>query len=142
MEQRSLIAGVAITVSAVLGVFAASRAVVTDDDLSSGQPPPAASAPAMSTPVGGTVAEPVATVEIDMSGSVFSQPDVTIAPGTEVIWTNLDSMRHSVTASDFSFDSGTMEEGDTFSFVFTTAGTFPYYCNFHPNMTATITVEG
>jgi plastocyanin len=83
----------------------------------------------------------LARVEIDMSGSRFSQPELTIAPGTEVVWTNRDSMRHSATAADFSFDSGTMEEGDTFSFVFNTPGTFDYYCNFHPNMTGTITVE-
>ena len=142
MEQRSLIVGAIISVSAVVGVFAASRAVVTDNDLPGAQPPRATSTPIGSAPSAGSAAEPVARVEIDISGSALSQADVTIAAGTEVVWTNSDSLRHSVTANDFSFDSGTMEQGDTFSFVFDTPGTFAYYCNFHPNMTATITVEG
>jgi plastocyanin len=39
------------------------------------------------------------------------------------------------------FDSGTIQPGGTFSFKFTSAGTFAYHCNIHPYMMATITVQ-
>jgi hypothetical protein len=38
------------------------------------------------------------------------------------------------------WDSSVLTQGQTFSFTFTQAGTFPYFCEVHPNMTATIAV--
>ena len=82
------------------------------------------------------------TAAIEISGFAFDPAELTVAPGTEVVWINRDSARHTVTAVDFSFDSPVLGEGDSFSFVFDTAGTFDYYCNFHPNMTGSIIVTG
>ncbi len=39
------------------------------------------------------------------------------------------------------FDSPTLGNGAECSHTFTEAGTFAYFCRFHPSMTATITVE-
>jgi len=64
---------------------------------------------------------------------------------------NGDAMIHSVTSGesdgtagtpDGRFDSGFLEPGDTFTFTFTEAGTYPYFCLPHPFMTGTITVTG
>ena len=40
------------------------------------------------------------------------------------------------------WDSATLKPGEQFSFTFDDAGTFAYFCNIHPSMTATIVVEG
>jgi nitrite reductase (NO-forming) len=65
-----------------------------------------------------------------------------VALGATVTWTNRDpGMVHTVTAVDGSFDSGFMNEGDTFSFTFNTPGEFEYFCGPHPWMRAKVQVE-
>ena len=66
----------------------------------------------------------------------------TIKVGNTVKWTITDNQNapHTVTADDGSFDSGSKNTGETFSFTFTKAGTFAYHCTFHANMTGKITV--
>ncbi len=54
-----------------------------------------------------------------------------MAPGTTVQWINDDSVAHTVTADGGAFDSGSLAPGATFSFTFSQAGDFPYYCHFH-----------
>jgi len=64
-----------------------------------------------------------------------------IKPGTTVTWTNEDAMLHTVTAADGSFDSGFLEEGDTWSYTFEDIGEFEYFCLPHPWMKAKVIVE-
>jgi plastocyanin len=48
-----------------------------------------------------------------------------------------------VVSTDGAFqNSDTLGQGDTYSFVFTTPGTYSYFCGFHDSMTGTIVVEG
>jgi plastocyanin len=71
----------------------------------------------------------------------FNPATLAIRPGTTVIWKNVSSAPHTVTSDDGkTFDSGTVAVGGTFRFKFTTAGTFPYHCNYHPYMRSTIDV--
>ena len=78
---------------------------------------------------------------VEIADFAFSPAELTVPAGTTVTWTNNDSAPHTVTSDDGAFDSGRLDEGDTFEFTFEEAGTFAYHCDFHPNMTATITVE-
>ena len=79
---------------------------------------------------------------IDIENMLYSPSSITINVGDTIIWTNQESsMPHTVTANDGSFDSGYMSSGDTFSFTFTSAGTFDYYCAYHSSMTGTVTVQ-
>lgn len=48
---------------------------------------------------------------------------------------------HTVTADDGSFDSGTVEPGQTFSFTIEGNGAVTYACRIHPEMTGTIVVS-
>lgn len=81
------------------------------------------------------------TIKVSIKNFSFGQP-LTVAVGTTVVWTNEDSMDHTVTAADNSFDSGTFGQGETFSFTFTRAGSFDYTCALHPNMKGNVTVTG
>lgn len=81
------------------------------------------------------------TGDIGMSGSAFSPSSFTVKVGTAVKWMNNDNVAHTVTSDDgTTFNSGSIAAGNSFSFTPTVAGTFPYHCNLHAGMTATLTV--
>jgi len=71
----------------------------------------------------------------------FQPADVEVAVGDTVLWTNLDTEGHTVTAVDGAFNSGVMTVGDEFSLAFDAAGAFDYFCAIHPEMTGTVTVS-
>ncbi len=52
--------------------------------------------------------------------------------GTSVTWVNKDDTQHTTTSDSGIWDSGIMGTGKSFSFTFSTAGTFTYHCNVHP----------
>jgi hypothetical protein len=54
-----------------------------------------------------------------------------ISPGTTVTWTNNDTMAHTVTSTQGIFNSGVIQPGQTYSFKFTTPGTYNYFCTIH-----------
>jgi plastocyanin len=81
--------------------------------------------------------------EVKLNISQFKFGDgnpLTIKKGTKVTWTNQDTAPHTATADNNSWDSGTLQKGQSFSFVFDKAGTVKYHCEVHPNMTHTIIV--
>ncbi len=86
----------------------------------------------------------VANVKIiEQNGKYSFQPaTLTIKVGTQVEWLNTSDAPHTVTsdaAGTFGSTSN-ITQNQTFKFTFSTAGTFPYHCNIHPYMKATITV--
>ena len=88
---------------------------------------------------GGGPAEP-GTVEIE--GFAFGPDVVTVSAGASVTWTNLDSTAHTVTQNgDALLDSPDIADGDTYEVTFDEAGTYEYFCKFHPAMRASVTVE-
>jgi plastocyanin len=92
------------------------------------------------TPASGSIQTVMIITNSDGSFS-FSPTTLAVKPGTTVIWKNVSSAPHTVTSDDGkTFDSGTVAVGGTFRFKFTTAGTFPYHCNYHPYMRSTIDV--
>jgi plastocyanin len=83
----------------------------------------------------GTAAATV-TVEIpkDSMGkgaAAYGENPKVIKPGTQVTWTNKDSVAHTVTADSGAFDSGFIMPGKSWSHTFDQAGTFSYYCTLH-----------
>jgi plastocyanin len=81
--------------------------------------------------------------QVSIANMAFSPTSLTVKKGTQVTWTNNDSVTHTVTAdtpSDHAPDSGNIAPGDTFTFTFDDEGTFAYHCEPHPQMEGTITV--
>jgi tyrosinase len=70
----------------------------------------------------------------------FDPAELSIAPGTNVVWINQGAAPHTVTADDGSFDSGQLEPGGTFTQLFDSEGTFAYHCEIHPNMVGSVVV--
>lgn len=67
-------------------------------------------------------------IVVGMTASSFTPDVLTIKAGTTVTWTNESSLTHTVTSDTDLFDSGNMGKGDTFSYTFTSAGTYTYHC--------------
>ncbi len=69
------------------------------------------------------------------------EPDpVVVQTGGKVIWQNEDAAPHTATADDGSFDTGTIEQGKVGSETFKDAGTYPYFCEIHPDMRGSVEV--
>ena len=60
--------------------------------------------------------------------------------GDTIVWVNHDTVIHSVTARDHSFDVR-INPGQTVRMPLATAGKFPFFCLFHPTMRGTLTVS-
>jgi plastocyanin len=81
-------------------------------------------------------------VTVDISMFAFHPSTVTIAPGTTVAWTNKDSTAHTATADNGpTFDTGSIQQGQTKTFTFTKPGTYAYRCAIHPFMNGTVIVK-
>jgi plastocyanin len=70
----------------------------------------------------------------------FRPASLTVAAGTTVTWHNTALVPHTATALDGAFDSGRIDGGASFSYTFTTPGTFEYMCTIHPTMKGTVVV--
>jgi len=81
------------------------------------------------------------TIDVAIQGFAFNQQNITIQVGDEVRWTNNDGAPHTSTADDALWDSGTLNNGQQYSRVFTEVGVHTYKCTFHPSMTGSVTVQ-
>ncbi|CAN5347535.1 hypothetical protein BH09PSE3_BH09PSE3_05220 [soil metagenome] len=86
-------------------------------------------------------AAPAKTVSVQIKNFAFVPAVLTISPGTTVTWTNVDEDPHSVVSTTKTFRSAALDTNGKFSFTFTKAGDFAYFCSLHPHMTAKITVK-
>src|SRR5579864_316663 len=82
---------------------------------------------------------PAAEVKIDNFS--FGPQTVTVPVGATVTWINHDDIPHTVVSTDGVFKSKVRDTDETFSYTFTKAGTYPYFCSVHPKMTGKIVVQ-
>jgi plastocyanin len=92
-----------------------------------------------------TLLLPVATAraedtEVHIDNFVFQPVQLNVKVGTTVKWTNRDDIPHTVVCAG-KFRSKPMDTDGTFSFTFTDAGEYKYFCSLHPHMTGTVKVE-
>lgn len=78
--------------------------------------------------------------KMSIQNMAFMSSNIQVKAGTTVTWTNQDSVPHSVTFKNGMKDSGLLYQGQSFSYTFSTPGTYQYYCTVHPYMVATVTV--
>lgn len=85
-------------------------------------------------------ASPAAGVSID--NFTFTPQTLTVKAGTTITWTNKDDIPHGIAATNNAFKrSPALDTDDSYSFTFTTPGTYQYFCYVHPHMTGTIVVQ-
>jgi amicyanin len=96
-------------------------------------------------------------VRVNIQDHAYSRPNIRVAIGTTVIWTNKDTVRHNVMrehkGGDYAHHAPTagkvrddvfagplLERGKSYSFTFNKGGTYPYHCAPHPSMRAVVVV--
>lgn len=95
----------------------------------SGTPPTAVAAPTSSN------------VSISIKDFAFNPNTLNIKTGTKVTWTNNDSVPHTINSDSGSLlKSGTIAQGQSWSFTFSKTGTADYHCSIHPMMKGQIVV--
>jgi plastocyanin len=102
--------------------------------------PTATTAPAESPPPSAEGEPAERSVKVEIANFEYNPDPVRVQAGGKVIWLNQDSVAHTATADDGSFDTGTIDEGKLKSETFKQPGTFTYHCEIHPQMHGTIEV--
>jgi plastocyanin len=85
------------------------------------------------------VSAQAATIQISMENLVISPAEASAKVGDTVELINKDIFAHTATAKNGDFDV-TMPPKKTVTMVLKKAGSVDYYCRFHPNMKATLTI--
>jgi plastocyanin len=81
------------------------------------------------------------TSVVTIDNFTFSPKELTVAKGTTVSWINHDDIPHLVVDKDKAFRSKALDTDDSFSYTFTSAGTFDYFCALHPQMVGKVIVK-
>ena len=85
----------------------------------------------------------VITTPVSISNFAFSPPDVTVTVGSSVTWKNEDTAPHDIISGKDAaaeISSPMLNKGETFEFIFTKPGDYPYICGVHPSMTGIVHV--
>ena len=88
-----------------------------------------------------STALPAAEVTVDIAKFAFTPKEITVAPGTTVVWVNHDETPHTVAASDHGFVSKALDTDDRYEHTFADEGDVPYFCTVHPFMTGVVHVR-
>ena len=78
--------------------------------------------------------------KVGIDNFTFNPGTITVRVGTKVEWENNDDIPHSIVESTGKFHSAALDTDDKFSFTFTQAGTFDYFCGLHPYMVGKVVV--
>jgi plastocyanin len=87
--------------------------------------------------------EKMSTIEVKIDNFSFGPVTLTVPVGTMVTWINRDDIPHTVVSTDDSktFKSKVLDTDEKFTFTFSKAGTYPYFCSIHPKMTGKVIVQ-
>jgi plastocyanin len=88
---------------------------------------------------GASISALAATIQISMDNLEISPAEVSAKVGDTVEWVNKDAFAHTATARSGDWDV-VLPPKKSGSLILKKAGTIDYYCRFHPNMKATLTV--
>ena len=79
--------------------------------------------------------------EVRVDNFSFGPETLTVPTNSTVTWVNKDDVPHVIASNDGLFKSKALDTDDKYSFTFTKAGTYPYYCSVHPKMVGKIVVQ-
>jgi plastocyanin len=79
--------------------------------------------------------------EVRVDNFTFGPETLTVPGNSTVTWVNKDDVPHVIASDDGLFKSKALDTDDKYSYTFTKAGTYPYYCSVHPKMVGKIVVQ-
>lgn len=80
-------------------------------------------------------------MEVRVDNFTFGPATLTVPVNSTVTWVNKDDLPHVIASNDGVFKSKALDTDDKFSYKFTKAGTYAYFCSIHPKMVGTIVVK-
>ncbi|MFF7544964.1 plastocyanin/azurin family copper-binding protein [Streptomyces canus] len=131
--------GAALAAVLSLGLLNAASGSTSSSQQTAG----AAQAPAAAAAEVQPAAAAKADYQVDIMSYKFGDgKQLVVEAGQTVQWTNHDSAPHTVTTTKapVAFDSGTLKQGQSWSYTFTKVGTYEYYCAVHPDMVSSVKV--
>ena len=78
--------------------------------------------------------------QIEIRDFAFVPTRLKVAPGDEVTWINRDVVPHTATASDESWDTGSLDQGQSTTLTIAEGMQARYFCRFHPSMVAELVI--
>jgi plastocyanin len=82
-----------------------------------------------------------ASMEVRVDNFTFGPDTLTVPANSTVTWINKDDVPHVIASNDGLFKSKALDTDDKYSYTFTKAGTYAYYCSIHPKMVGKIIVQ-
>ena len=84
-----------------------------------------------------------ASFSVQIENYAYAPSSITVDVGDSITWTNDDTAPHTITTSSGprTLSSPYLSKGQSWSFTFTTPGTYSYYCAVHPYMRAQVIVR-
>jgi plastocyanin len=79
--------------------------------------------------------------EVRVDNFTFGPDTLTVPVNSTVTWVNKDDVPHVIASNDGLFKSKALDTDDKYSYTFTKAGTYSYYCSIHPKMVGKIAVH-
>jgi plastocyanin len=79
--------------------------------------------------------------EVRLDNFSFAPETLTVSVNSTVTWVNKDDVPHVIASNDDLFKSKGLDTDDKYSYTFTKAGTYAYYCSIHPKMVGKIVVQ-
>jgi amicyanin len=85
-------------------------------------------------------AEAATSHRVTIKQYAYGPSSLNVTVGDTVTWTNLDTVEHDVTVTNgpVSFRSPMLSKGQSWSYTFTTAGSYSYICSVHPDMKGSV----
>ena len=79
--------------------------------------------------------------EVKIDNFSFGPETITVSANSTVTWVNKDDVPHVIASNDGLFKSKALDTDDKYSFTFSKAGTYGYFCAIHPKMVGKIVVQ-
>ena len=79
--------------------------------------------------------------EVRVDNFSFGPDTLTVHANSTVTWVNKDDVPHVIASNDGLFKSKALDTDDKYSYTFSKAGTYSYYCSIHPKMVGKVVVQ-
>ena len=98
----------------------------------------------MGNPAGNTSSVPVNTTSVEMRNSLYQPSTINVRVGSTVTWTNADPYAHTVTSDEAGrpLDSPLIAGAGSWTYTFTSPGTYSFHCTPHSARDASGTFQG
>ena len=79
--------------------------------------------------------------EIRVDNFTFAPDTITVPVNSTVTWVNKDDIPHVIVSDDGVFKSKALDTDQKYSYTFSKAGTYQYFCAIHPKMVGKVVVQ-